>query len=129
MAMAIGMLDGMTDALRWGILATGGIARLFTSDLVRNGFHVQAVGSRSQAAADAFAADFGIPTAHGSYEALVADPDVDIVYVSTPHPFHADNATLALNAGKHVLIEKPIALNAREARAIFDLAASKNLLA
>jgi predicted dehydrogenase len=119
----------MTNALRWGILATGGIARLFASDLVRNGFQVQAVGSRAQAAADSFAADFDIPTAHGSYEALVADPDVDVVYVSTPHPFHADNAALALNAGKHVLIEKPIALNAREARAIFDLAASKNLLA
>jgi predicted dehydrogenase len=119
----------MTDALRWGILATGGIAHAFTNDLVRNGFQVQAVGSRSQAAADAFAAEFGIPTAHASYEALAADPEVDIIYVSTPHPFHAENAALALNAGKHVLIEKPVALNAREASAIFDLAASKNLLA
>jgi predicted dehydrogenase len=118
----------MTDAIRWGILATGGIARAFTNDLVLNGFTVQAVGSRSQESADAFAAKFGIPTAHASYEALVADPDVDIIYISTPHPFHAANAALALNAGKHVLIEKPIALNAKEAREIMDLAASKNLL-
>ncbi len=118
----------MTDALRWGILATGGIAHAFTHDLVLNGFQVAAVGSRSQSGADSFAAEFGIPTAHASYEALVADPDVDIVYISTPHPFHAANATLALNAGKHVLIEKPIALNAAEARQIVDLAASRGLL-
>jgi predicted dehydrogenase len=118
----------MTDALRWGILATGGIAHSFANDLVLNGFIVQAVGSRSQQSADAFAAEFNIPNAHASYEALVADPDVDIIYVSTPHPFHAANAALALNAGKHVLIEKPIALNAREAREIVDLAAAKNLL-
>lgn len=118
----------MTDALRWGILATGGIAHAFTGDLVKNGLTVQAVGSRSQASADAFAAEFGIPTAHPSYEALVADPDVDIIYVSTPHPFHAANASLALEAGKHVLVEKPITVNAGEARALVALAESKNLL-
>ena len=118
----------MTDALRWGILATGGIAHQFAGDLVKNGFLVQAVGSRSQASADAFAAEFGIPTAHSSYEALVADPDVDIIYVSTPHPFHAANAALALKAGKHVLVEKPITVNAAEARTLAALAESKNLL-
>ncbi|WP_130179277.1 Gfo/Idh/MocA family protein [Cryobacterium sp. SO1] len=118
----------MTDALRWGILATGGIAHQFAGDLVKNGFAVQAVGSRSQASADAFAAEFGIPTAHPSYEDLVADPEVDIIYVSTPHPFHAANATLALEAGKHVLIEKPITLNAAEARAVVALAESKKLV-
>jgi predicted dehydrogenase len=118
----------MTHALRWGILATGGIAHAFANDLVLNGFTVQAVGSRSQRSADAFAEQFRIPNAHASYEALVADPDVDIIYVSTPHPFHAANAALALNAGKHVVIEKPIALNAREAREIVDLGAAKNLL-
>jgi predicted dehydrogenase len=118
----------MTEALRWGILATGGIAHAFTADLVRAGFTVQAVGSRSQASADAFAAKFGIPTAHSSYEALAADPEVDIVYIATPHPFHAANARLALNNGKHVLIEKPLTLNAREAREITELAASKGLL-
>lgn len=118
----------MTEALRWGILATGGIAHQFAGDLVKNGFTVQAVGSRSQASADAFAAEFGIPNAHPSYEALVADPEVDIIYVSTPHPFHAENASLVLEAGKHVVVEKPITLNAGEARALVALAESKNLL-
>src|SRR5215211_5343491 len=118
----------MTERLRWGILATGGIARLFTNDLKLNGFTVQAVGSRSQQSADAFAAEFGIPTAHGSYEALVADPEVDVIYVSTPHPLHVSNAMLALEAGKHVLIEKPFAVNSREAQAIADLASAKGLL-
>lgn len=119
----------MTDRLRWGILATGGIAHAFTNDLKLNGFTVQAVGSRSQAGADAFAAEFGIPNAHASYEALVADPEVDVIYVSTPHPLHAENARLVLEAGKHVLVEKPFTLNAEEAREIAALAAEKGLLA
>ena len=83
------------SSLRWGILGPGGIARAFTSDLRTAGLDVAAVGSRRQQTADAFAADFGIPRAHGSYEDLVADPDVDIVYVATPHPMHAANARLA----------------------------------
>ena len=118
----------MTERLRWGILATGGIAHAFANDLKLNGFTVQAVGSRSQASADAFAAEFGIPNAHGSYEALVADPEVDVIYVSTPHPMHAAGATLALEAGKHVLVEKAFTVNAAEARALAELAASKGLL-
>jgi predicted dehydrogenase len=118
----------MTDRLRWGILATGGIAHLFTNDLKLHGFTVQAVGSRSQAAAETFAAKFDIPNAHASYEALAADPEVDVVYVSTPHPLHAANARLLLEAGKHVLVEKPFTLNAHEAREIADLAAERGLL-
>jgi predicted dehydrogenase len=118
----------MTDALRWGILATGGIAHQFAGDLLKNGFTVQAVGSRSQAGADAFAAEFGIPTAHPSYESLAADPEVDIIYVATPHPFHEAHAVLALEAGKHVLVEKPLTVNAGEARLLVALAESKNLL-
>ncbi|HEY9324387.1 MAG TPA: Gfo/Idh/MocA family oxidoreductase [Agromyces sp.] len=118
----------MTERLRWGILATGGIAHAFANDLKLNGFTVQAVGSRSQESADAFAAEFGIPNAHGSYEALAADPEVDVIYVSTPHPMHAAGATLALEAGKHVLVEKAFTVNAAEARALAELAASKGLL-
>ncbi|HEY0259881.1 MAG TPA: Gfo/Idh/MocA family oxidoreductase [Lacisediminihabitans sp.] len=118
----------MTQDIRWGILGTGGIAHAQTTDLLGNGFTVTAVGSRSQESADAFAAEFGIPTAHGSYEALVADPDVDVVYVSTPHPFHAEAALLALNAGKHVLVEKPFTLNAAEAREVVDTAARNHLV-
>jgi predicted dehydrogenase len=118
----------MTDRLRWGILGTGGIARLFTSDLNLTDRAVTAVGSRTQQSADAFASAFGIPRAHGSYEALAADPEVDVIYVSTPHPFHAEGARLALEHGKHVLVEKPFTLNATEARAVVDLAAAKGLV-
>ena len=116
-------------ALRWGILATGGIARTFTRDLHVAGLDVRAVGSRSQESADAFAAELNVPNAHGSYEALYADPEVDIIYIATPHPMHVEPALAALNAGKHVLIEKPITVNAKEAAAIRDLAAEKGLIA
>src|SRR4051812_40671227 len=105
----------MTDRLRWGILGTGGIAAAMTSDLLLTGHSVTAVGSRTQAGADAFAAAHGIPTAHPSYEALVADPEVDAIYVGTPHPYHAANATLALEAGKQVLLAKPLTLHAPQA--------------
>ncbi|MGY0193904.1 Gfo/Idh/MocA family protein [Leptothrix sp. BB-4] len=114
--------------MRWGILGTGWIADLFVKDLQLTGHAVSAVGSRTQASADRFAARFGIPNAHGSYDSLVADPQVDIVYVATPHPMHAANAMAALNAGKHVLVEKPFTLNAAEARAVVDLAHSRNLV-
>jgi predicted dehydrogenase len=109
--------------LHWGILATGGIAHAFTSDLRTAGLHVAAVGSRRIDSARAFAAEYDIPHAHGSYEELVADPDVDIIYIATPHPGHVDNALLALDHGKHVLVEKPFTLNATEATMIRDRAA------
>jgi predicted dehydrogenase len=118
----------VTETLRWGILGTGGIAQTFTKDLLTHGFTVAAVGSRSQESADAFAAANGIPTAHASYEALAADPDVDVIYVSTPHPFHASNARLALEGGKHVLLEKPFTMDAAEAADIVDLAKEKQLV-
>lgn len=116
-------------SLRWGILATGGIAHAFTSDLKTAGLTVTAVGSRRPDASEAFAAEFGIPRAHGSYEDLVADPDVDIVYVATPHPMHADNAILALEAGKHVLVEKPFTLTGPEAERVREVARERGLLA
>lgn len=118
----------MTDRLRWGILGTGGIARAFTTDLTLTGFTVTAVGSRTQESADAFAATHSIPRAHGSYEALAADPDVDVIYVSTPHPFHAAGAMLAIEHGKHVLVEKPFTLNSAEARTVVDAAAERGLV-
>ncbi|WP_458042236.1 MULTISPECIES: Gfo/Idh/MocA family protein [Bacteria] len=114
--------------LRWGILATGMIARMFTSDLYAAGREVVAVGSRSDVSARAFAEEFGIPHAHGSYEALLADPDVDIIYVATPHPAHAENALAVIAAGKHVLVEKPFTLNATEAAAVRDAAAARGVL-
>ncbi|PCE16001.1 oxidoreductase [Microbacterium sp. SZ1] len=115
--------------LRWGILATGGIAGAFASDLRTAGLDLVAVGSRSQESADAFAARFDIAHAHPSYEALVADPDIDIVYVSTPHPMHHENAKLALEAGKHVLVEKAFTLNRQEAEDLQRIAAERGLLA
>lgn len=115
--------------LRWGILATGGIATSFASDLRTAGLDLVAVGSRSQGSADAFAAKFDIPHAHGSYEALVTDPDVDIIYVSTPHPMHHAGAKLALENGKHVLVEKSFTLNRAEAEDLQRIAAERGLLA
>lgn len=115
--------------LRWGILATGGIATAFASDLRTAGLDLVAVGSRSQASADAFAATFDIPRAHASYEALVADPDVDIIYVSTPHPMHHAGAKLALENGKHVLVEKAFTVNQAEAEDLQRIARERGLLA
>ncbi|HYJ50591.1 MAG TPA: Gfo/Idh/MocA family oxidoreductase [Microbacterium sp.] len=115
--------------LRWGILATGGIAHAFTRDLRTAGLDVAAVGSRSPESGERFAAEFGIPRVHASYEDLVSDPDVDIIYVSTPHPLHAENAILALEHGKHVLVEKPFTLTGAEAAAVRDVAAERGLLA
>jgi predicted dehydrogenase len=105
--------------LRWGILGTGWIADQFVGALRAHTRQViQAVGSRDRVSADRAAARFGASTAHRSYEALVNDPAADIVYVATPHNFHLPHALLAIGAGKHVLIEKPVGLDAGEARAI-----------
>jgi predicted dehydrogenase len=118
----------VTERLRWGVLGTGWIADRMIPDLRVLGSTVAAVGSRTQARADSYAAEWDVPVAHGSYEALVADPDVDVVYVATPHPSHAADAILALEAGKHVLVEKSFTLNAAEARSITDLARERGLV-
>jgi predicted dehydrogenase len=116
----------MTEVTRWGILATGRIARDFARDLgAVPGAEIAAVGSRSQESADAFAAGLAGRSrvrAHASYDGLVADPDVDIVYIATPHVFHLENARLAFRAGKHVLCEKPLAINLAEAEAMVEAA-------
>lgn len=113
---------------RWGILGTGGIARAFTADLKLTGHRVVAVGSRASGTADAFARQFGIDNAHGSYEALVADPEVDVIYVATPHTRHREDTALALRAGKHVLVEKPFTINAGEARELVQIAEALGLV-
>lgn len=120
--------DSSHAGLRWGILATGGIAHAFTRDLRTAGREVVAVGSRTPESAARFAGEYGIPRAHGSYEELAADPDVDIIYVATPHPGHRDAAALAIQHGKHVLVEKPFTLNRDEAVALQDLAAGAGVL-
>lgn len=105
--------------IRWGILGTGNIARQFAEGLKSaRGAVLQAVGSRTAEPAEEFGALFGIPHRHASYEALAADPEVDVVYIATPHSLHKDNAMLCLNAGKAVLCEKPFTINRREAEAV-----------
>ncbi len=97
---------------RWGILGTGGIASTFASDLpLVDGAELAAVGSRTLPAATAFAERHGFARAHGSWAELAADPDVDVVYVATPHAFHLDAAMTCLSAGKAVLCEKPMTLD------------------
>ena len=109
----------------WGILGPGGLAKAFAEDLKKlDGHSIAAVGSRTLSNAQSFASTFG-GTAYGSYEELVADPQVDAIYVATPHPAHQENVILALNAGKPVLCEKPFAVNAAEAQQMVD-AAHKN---
>jgi predicted dehydrogenase len=113
-------------AVAWGVLGTGWIADRFARSLRRHTRQrLLAVGSRDADRSAAFAARHGLPRGHGSYEELVADPDVDVVYVATPHPAHHPCATLALEAGKHVLVEKPLALNAAQAADIARLAADR----
>jgi predicted dehydrogenase len=116
--------------LRWGLIGTGGIAATFAEDLVRtDSGRAAAVGSRRQESADDFAERFGIPNRHASYEALVEDPDVDAVYVATPHPMHLPAATLALRAGKPVLVEKPFTMDAAQARELVALARAQGVFA
>jgi predicted dehydrogenase len=116
--------------LRWGILAPGGIARSFASALqARTEQHLQAVASRSLRRAQDFADDFGIETAHGSYADLVSDPDVDVVYVASPHSEHRAQAMLATAAGKPVLVEKAFARNSSEARDIIESAGAAGVFA
>jgi predicted dehydrogenase len=117
----------MTDQVRWGILGTGKIAKAFASALKETpDARLAGVGSRNQASAAAFTRDFG-GTAYASYEDLVHAPDVDLVYVGTPHPMHYENVRLALEAGKGVLCEKAFTVNRRQAEELVQLARAKNL--
>ena len=105
--------------IRWGILGAGGIATKFCDDLALLPDHdIAAVGARTAGSSDAFASRFGIERVHPSYADLVADPDVDAIYVATPHPMHHDAAHLAIEAGKAVLVEKPFTMDAAEARSL-----------
>ncbi|MBB4689338.1 Gfo/Idh/MocA family protein [Amycolatopsis jiangsuensis] len=109
--------------LRWGLLATGTIAAEFAAG-VRQSRHgvLTAVAARSSERAREFATRFGVPNAHGSYEDLLADPEVDAVYIATPHALHAEWAVRAAEAGKHILCEKPLTVTAAEAERVVDAA-------
>ncbi|PSQ85090.1 MAG: gfo/Idh/MocA family oxidoreductase, partial [Bacteroidetes bacterium QH_2_63_10] len=107
----------------WGILGTGNIAHLVAADLaLLPDADLTAVGSRTQERADAFGDTFDVPHRHGSYESLVADADLDVVHVATPHSAHLEHATMALVAGRAVLCEKPLTLNADQAERLIATA-------
>ncbi len=117
------MTGSAVPMLRWGILGPGAIAASFADDLAFvPGAQLVAVGSRDRDRAVAFAARRAIPYAYGSYEALVADPNVDIIYVATPHSRHAEDTLLCLDAGKHVLVEKPFTVTGQEAERVASAA-------
>lgn len=114
-------------AIGWGILGTGSIARSFASDLqLLPRADLVAVGSRSQARADAFGDTYDIPHCHEGYEALVTDTKVDVVYVASPHTEHARHTTMALEAGKHVLCEKPLTINEAQAERVIATARAED---
>ena len=112
----------MSEKVRWGILGTGKIARMLASALrASQDGELVSVGSRDLDRAATLAAEFGAPR-HSSYDGVLADPDVDVAYIATHHPFHKEWAVRAADAGKHVLCEKPLAVMAEEARAIVETA-------
>jgi len=113
---------------RWGILGTGKIANAFAHGLVYvPDAQLIAVGSRNRTTAHEFGERFHIPHRHSSYEELAADPDVDVVYVSSPHPAHCANTLLCLQHNKAVLCEKPFAIHAGEAQQMIELSRKKKI--
>ncbi|MAE64971.1 MAG: oxidoreductase [Phycisphaeraceae bacterium] len=110
-----------TQKLQWGIIGAGRIA-VELADGLRDSStgELLAIASRDQPRADAFGKKHGAPRCYGSYQALLDDSDVDAVYIATPHPMHAEWAIKGAEAGKHLLVEKPIAVNAADAKAIID---------
>ena len=113
----------MPKKIRWGILGPGGIAHKFATGLKAvPDAEIRAVGSRDLQRADAFADTFDIRHRHGSYIELVDNPEVDVIYVATPHPFHKECAMLCLEAGKAVLCEKPFTVDAAQAEELIACA-------
>jgi predicted dehydrogenase len=113
---------------RWGILGTGNIASQFARGLAElDDAELVAVGSRTADSAEAFGERFGAPRRHDSYAALASDPEVDAIYVATPHPLHHDNTIMGLEAGKAVLCEKPFAINAGQAEQMIATARTRGV--
>lgn len=121
-------MNGMNQPIRWGILGTGQIARTFAAALrdVPDAV-LHAVASRTLETAQVFAGEFGAAQCHGDYQSLANDDAIDVIYIATPHTFHAENALMCLHAGKPVLCEKPFTMNARQARQVIAVAREKNL--
>lgn len=120
-------MEPIDGPIRWGIAGTGRIAHKFVTDFARldDSAQIMAVGSRSATSAMAFADEHGIGQAHDGYEALASDPDIDAVYVAGIIPVHAPQTEMFLDAGKHVLVEKPMALDAAQVDAM-TAAAERN---
>lgn len=114
---------------KWGVIGTGKIANRFATALnnIADEAEFYAVGSRSQKTADEFAAKYHVKKAYEGYEALMADPEIDVVYIGTPGKFHHHDVVMALESGKNVLCEKSLTSNAGEAEELIKLARSKNL--
>ena len=118
----------MAHKLAWGIFGTGKAARLFAEGVsVVEGAYIRAVASRSEERAAGFAHEFSVPAYYASYEALMERNDIDVVYVATPHCFHHSHTIACLNHDKHVLCEKPLALNCRQAEEMIECARRKGL--
>jgi predicted dehydrogenase len=114
--------------IRWGVVGPGSIATGFAEAMQQTGDGtIVAVASRSAERAAAFGDEFAIPTRYGDCESLAADPDVDIVYVATPHSCHEPDTLNLLRAAKHVLCEKPFALNAQQASRMVAEARARGL--
>lgn len=113
--------------LKWGIIGPGKISRKFCQDLIKvDGMTISAVASRSVDRADKFAQEFNIPNKYDTYTQLAQSPHVDVVYIGTPHTFHKDHSILCLTNNKHVLCEKPIAVNTSELQAMIACAQENN---
>ncbi len=113
----------MSEKLSWGIIGTGNIAKTFANGVIRSKTgKLVAIASRDKTKAEKFAEDFNIPQAYGKYEDLLADSNVQAVYIATPHPMHAEWAIKAAEAKKHILCEKPLGINHAEAMAIIESA-------
>jgi len=118
----------MTGKIKWGILSTGHISGKFADALaILPEAELVAVASRNQETAQRFAAKYRIPKAYGSYEKLAGDPDIDVIYIGTPHSFHFANSVLCMRKGKAVLCEKAFAINASEAREMVRVAREQNV--
>lgn len=118
----------MNEQVTWGILGTGDIARQMAEDLrLVPGAYLRAVASRTPERAEAFGALHDIPVRYGDYHVLAQDPAIDVVYIATPHPRHYEDTLLCLEHGKHVLCEKPLAMNAAQVESMIQAASRRSL--
>ena len=115
--------------MKMGIIGAGGIAGVMAGTISKmNDVECTAIAARDIERAQTFAKRYGFARAYGSYDELLADPDVELVYIAIPHSHHCEWTIKALGAGKHVLCEKPLAVSEEQARCMIELAEEKNLL-